>query len=167
MKQISTEISKDKIAQLTAILTGGGFKRAATKEAATKRFLAVAGERGIPSPEALLGLDFDGAAERLRIFLKPKPAAAPVPRQSRMEKIAAVVKKPASKPAAAKAEKEPTKRARLLSMVCTPEGATHAELCEALGWKSCLVTLRRAAAAAGVTIRVERVKGEPARYFGT
>lgn len=72
-------------------------------------------------------------------------------------------KKPAGKPAPKKAPKTPaaakaapaapdgrpdglrtgSKQAQMLDMVLAPTGATEAEICKALGWKKCRVTLKR------------------------
>ena len=68
---MNTTLSTSEVAQLTAILTGGGFKRANTKEAAVKRFLTVAASTGIADAEALLAKSFDEA----RAALQPADAA--------------------------------------------------------------------------------------------
>lgn len=47
-----TNLSTTAIAQLSAVVTGGGFKRAATKADAIKRFLTVAAEKGIDADKA-------------------------------------------------------------------------------------------------------------------
>lgn len=47
-----TTLTATQIAQMTATLTGGGFKRAATKEAAEARFRKIAAEKGL-APEAI------------------------------------------------------------------------------------------------------------------
>ncbi len=46
----ATALSGTDVSKLTAILTGGGFKRANSKEAAIKRFAAVAAEHGMGEP---------------------------------------------------------------------------------------------------------------------
>jgi len=46
------------------------------------------------------------------------------------------------------------------------QGATHAELCEAVGRKQCLPFLIKSAKQAKVTLRKER-EGREVRYFGT
>jgi len=51
-----TELSSIQIAKLTAVITGGGFKRSATKADAIKRFLKVAAEKGIDG-DAILAAD--------------------------------------------------------------------------------------------------------------
>jgi hypothetical protein len=81
--------------------------------------------------------------------------------------------KPAKAPKAPKAatapagDKGPTKREIMLSMASRKEGATEAEICEAIGWKACLVTLRRVCEAEGYDLRTERQKGARARYYAT
>jgi hypothetical protein len=57
--------------------------------------------------------------------------------------------------------------AKLVDAVCRPKGATNAELCEAVGWAQCLPMMKKSCDKAGVTVRVEKKAGEPARYFGT
>ncbi|MCR6673244.1 hypothetical protein [Devosia ginsengisoli] len=59
-----TTLSSTQIAQLSAILTGGGMKRANSKEAATKRFLNVAAESGAFGHDAAietLAMSFEAA----------------------------------------------------------------------------------------------------------
>ena len=56
--------------------------------------------------------------------------------------------------------------ALLVDTVCRKQGATHAELCEAVGWKQCLPFLIQSAKQAKVTLRKER-EGREVRYFGT
>lgn len=74
--------------------------------------------------------------------------------------------KPAKTKEANGMPRDGSKKAVILSMVMRPEGATEDQMCEAIGWKACLVTLRRTAAAAGVTLRTEKAKGGRATYFG-
>lgn len=57
--------------------------------------------------------------------------------------------------------------ATLVDTVCRPKGATNEELRNAVGWKQCLPMMHKACEKAGVKVRVEKKKGEPARYFGT
>lgn len=90
----------------------------------------------------------------LRVIAAETPEAEPKPRKVR-----------AAKPKAEPKEKGKTKRDVMLDMVRRPEGATEQEICEAIGWKACLVTLRRAAVAEGITLRVEKAKGSRSRYF--
>jgi hypothetical protein len=53
----------------------------------------------------------------------------------------------------------------MLDMAKSPTGATEAEICAVLGWKGCIVTLRRAAEKAGLKLTSEKQKGGKARYF--
>ena len=63
---MNTNLSGTEIAKLTAMMTGGRFKRSATKEAAVGRFLKIAAEQEFASAEAALGMpDFDAAVNRL------------------------------------------------------------------------------------------------------
>lgn len=57
--------------------------------------------------------------------------------------------------------------ATLVDTVCRPEGATNTELCEAVGWAQCLPAMRKACDKAGVTVRTEKERGQPTRYFGS
>ncbi|SOC47718.1 hypothetical protein SAMN05892877_13243 [Rhizobium subbaraonis] len=68
-------LSNNQIAQLTAILTGGGFKRANSKEAAQVRFVTVAIEKGISADKAadLLAGPFNFAEHILREHVAGKP----------------------------------------------------------------------------------------------
>jgi hypothetical protein len=56
---------------------------------------------------------------------------------------------------------------QLVDLVCRKSGVTHAEACEALGWKQCLPFLIKSAKQARVTLRKEREEGGRVRYFGT
>ena len=60
-----------------------------------------------------------------------------------------------------------SKKAIMLDMVLAEGGATEQEICDAIGWKACLVTLKRVAAEVKATLRAEKVKGERTRYFAT
>jgi hypothetical protein len=93
----------------------------------------------------------------------------------------AAKRKPRPKPKAKPKAKPPTKDAtklrpdglregsdgaRLVDTVCRKAGATHAELCEIVNWKSCLPFMLKMAAKAKVKLRKER-EGAQVRYFGT
>lgn len=54
-----------------------------------------------------------------------------------------------------------TKKAVILDMIRRPGGATEAEICSAIGWKACAVTLRRVCRKAGFTPVLIKVEGEP------
>lgn len=56
-----TNLTATQIAQLTATVTGGGYKRAADKEAAIRRFINACTENGIADPSATIALDFEAA----------------------------------------------------------------------------------------------------------
>ncbi len=45
-----------------------------------------------------------------------------------------------------------SKQAQMLDMVLDPTGATEAEICRALGWKKCRVTLKRVCEKVGATL---------------
>lgn len=57
--------------------------------------------------------------------------------------------------------------ATLADTVCRPEGATHEELCKAVGWAQCLPMMKKAAERAGITLKTVKEDGKPTRYFGT
>lgn len=104
-------LSALQIAQLTAIVTGGGCKRAATRDAAEKRFLKVAAEAGITAPEGFLDIDFDTATADLRAELeviksgrKPEAPKAASKRKAALE-VAAKAAPKADKPAKAKVDR--------------------------------------------------------------
>ncbi len=151
------------ICAMTAQLTGGDVKRAATKDAALTRFRKIAAEKGVDADLILDNADdfLAGKPVNRKAALDLIEAEAPAP------EVVKVKKAKAAKPKAEAAPKGPTKNQMMLDMVCRAEGATEQEICEAIGWKACLVTLRRASAAAGVTLRAEKQKGGRARYFGT
>lgn len=52
-----------------------------------------------------------------------------------------------------------------MDTVCRPEGATHEELCSALGWKQCLPNMWRYAEKTGVAMTTKQ-EGRRTRYFG-
>lgn len=99
----------------------------------------------------------------------PAPEAAPVtvkPAKAAKAPKAPKAEKPAKAPAGDKSlPKAGSKNEVMLSMASAKGGATEAEICEALGWKACLVTLRRVCEKAGYTLRTEKQKGGKARYF--
>lgn len=124
-------------------------------------------------------------AERLARLkdLKPKPAkqetdmaTKKTPAKKAAPKAA---KKPAGKPAAKKAPKAPaapkatpaaspgrpdglrpgSKQAMMLDMALRPNGASEAEICQALDWKKCRVTLKRTAEKVGATLTTSKHDG--------
>jgi len=63
----ATKFTGTEIAKLTAIITGGGYKRTNSKDAAIKRFLNAAKDKGIEKPDTFLAMpSFDDAASALR-----------------------------------------------------------------------------------------------------
>ncbi len=97
-------------------------------------------------------------------------------KKDRLSALAEVTPEPApaqKKARPTKAEKKDvaprgkTKNEIMIEMVMAEGGATEAEICEAIGWKACLVTLRRACQKAGVTLRGEREGRGQSRWFGT
>lgn len=72
---MQTNLSGTQIAKLTAAILGTGFRRANSKEAAVKRFMTVAAERGIASPESILAMAYDAASTAIYAALDKKVAA--------------------------------------------------------------------------------------------
>ena len=183
---MQTELSSTQIAQLTAILTGGGHKRSATKADAIKRFSSVASDAGLRNIETVLSAPYDKANQIVVNFktgtkadkkLTTISAVAAAIESGDAEALQIVAEAAKVEPAPVVRQRErkakvttprgKTKNEIMLDMVCAPGGATEAEICEAIGWKACLVTLRRAAASAGVVLRAEKPKGGKSRFFGT
>ncbi len=63
---VETNLTKIEVAKLTAVITGGGHKRSATKDAAIKRFCKAAKEKGIGTPHTFLRLTFSDAEANLQ-----------------------------------------------------------------------------------------------------
>lgn len=101
-------LSGTEISKLTAIVTGGPYKRSNSWHNAKMRFLKIASEAGIKAPEAFLEMPFKAAADELRAELdairsggKPKaqkPANVNAPKQA--SKPVAADRKPTGKRAA-------------------------------------------------------------------
>ena len=177
---MTTNLSVTHLAQLTGILTGGALKRSATKEAATKRFASALHDRvgsNIASEsqrDILQTADFSVAKAMVEAAMRAadEGKTPKVAKKAAAPKLATKTEK--KQPKAGKTpklaspnDKVPSKRDLMLDMVCRKGGATEAEICKEIGWKKCLVTLRRAAAASDVALRTEKVPGGRARYFGT
>lgn len=62
---MDTKLTGTEISKLTACLTGGGFKRANSKEAAIARFVKIASEKGFDKPEQYLAMSADNATQAL------------------------------------------------------------------------------------------------------
>jgi len=86
-------------------------------------------------------------------------AAPPVEVERKAKGKAGKADKPAAEKPAEKTVAPGSKKAIMLDMVLRPEGATEEDICKAIGWKACLVTLRRTAVEAGVELTREKVKG--------
>ncbi|CAM5657998.1 hypothetical protein MAUB1S_11453 [Mycolicibacterium aubagnense] len=101
-----TNLSGVEIAQLVATITGGGYKRAKSKEAAIGRFMNIANGAKIPAAkaEAILGAETFEKAQNLLAKQLNKPAKETAPKAPR-QKTAKVVKP------TRKAEAEATARA--------------------------------------------------------
>ncbi|GAA2888010.1 hypothetical protein GGQ99_004781 [Aminobacter niigataensis] len=97
----TTNLSSIEIAKLSAVITGGGYRRSNTKDAAVGRFLNIANgaKIGIDDATAVLAAaDFEAASEALKALVAPatKPAKG----------------KKAAEPKAAKAPKAPKERGK-------------------------------------------------------
>jgi hypothetical protein len=167
-------ISTQKINELTAALTNQSVGKAATKDAASKRFLKAAVERSIDG-EAILAAADPVAA--LQAALNPAPVAAKAPKAPKPAKEKAP-RPPRSftrtgLAAAPRIKKSETLRADglvdggvdaiLIDAVKRGNGALHSELCEMVGWKKCDRRLRRAADISGVKLIVAR-EGKDHRF---
>lgn len=86
---MTKQLSAVQISQLTAIITGGEYKRAANRDAAAKRFLKVADEAGISAPTAILDMSFDAASAVIQTELSAANAASePVAKPAAKRKAA-------------------------------------------------------------------------------
>lgn len=139
---IMTNFTGTQIAQLTAILTGGGYKRASSKEAAIRRLTAVAEERlgkVAGSHAAKKAIDFEHyetAADYLRGLLSPSPTDGPAKKKTTPAGAAAKAsEKSAPKPAAAEADgPRPGSKSRItFDLMRRPDGVTQKESAEAGG----------------------------------
>ncbi len=116
---VKTLLPATEIAKLTAQITGGGYKRAASKDAAVRRFVNVAAERGIGALTAasILGAEDPHDALTTALSVAEAPAAeeatkaVAVGRKSRPAAVARAVETapqaPAPKAKKEKAEKAP------------------------------------------------------------
>jgi hypothetical protein len=109
-------------------------------------------------------------ATELKGKLRALGAAPTTPRKATEATMKKSVKKPASAPKVQPAKtsgKGKTKNEIMLDMICRKRGATEAEICEQIGWKACLVTLKRAAEKFAVKLTSEKDKATNRnRYFG-
>lgn len=69
------ELSGSDLAKLTAIITGGGYKRSANRAAAEKRFISAAAEAGVGNAADLAKGPYDMAEHVIREKLAGKPLA--------------------------------------------------------------------------------------------
>lgn len=109
----TTNLSGTDIAKLTAIMTGGDFKRANSKEAAIKRYLNVAAEKGIQNAERYLGAEFDFDTAQHCLFEAIKGGYASIPEVKAASKPASEAEPKAERPV--KADKPLGKRAAILA----------------------------------------------------
>ena len=105
----NTTLSGTEIAKLTAAMTGGGFKRANSRDAAVTRFYNVASDRKISVADACSVLeagDFAAAQAALSALMTPAKEAAPArpKKATNVAKPAAKVERSAGKRAATEAD---------------------------------------------------------------
>lgn len=186
---MTTKLSALEISKLTAVITGGGFKRAASRDAAAKRFINVAAEAGIAAPGGFLDMDFDTATADLRAELsimkggKAKPTgqqqAASDPIEDAMRKfIGADVRDDnfmrdlfrevfeagrAARRQRTKSSNGPTKREIAAGLLQRTEGCTARDILDATGWPA--VSVPAIAKASGMKLRQEK-DGRVNRYYG-
>lgn len=144
-----------------------------TNEIVTALKTLTNGKRPVTLPALPVFLDRRGekttkeiAAERAALNAKERKLIGP-DRELTMPKGEAKRKQQQAAKVRADGLKEGGKKAQMVDMVCVPEGATELAICEALGWKACLVTLRRACDEANVTLTRVPVPGAKSRYVGT
>lgn len=104
---------------------------------------AVISEETIDMPNRHNGAAVAGAAQ------KPNEKAAAAKRKRKAKAAQAARARPDGLRAG-------SKMATMLDMALRPVGATEAEICAAIGWKHCRVTLTRAAAKANYDLSHER-----------
>lgn len=87
-----------------------------------------------------------------------KPARKPAAKTPRKGKAAA---ENARTPAGARSDglRPGSKQAMMLDMALRPNGASEAEICQALDWKKCRVTLKRTAEKVGATLTTSKHDG--------
>lgn len=121
-----TNLSGTEIAKLTAMITGGGYKRANSKAAAESRFRKVASEAGIKdkSIDTYLAGPFDMAEHCIREHLAGKPMTiaevkAASPKAAELDDFVATTKETSEEikknPKAARSPKPLGKRAAILA----------------------------------------------------
>lgn len=101
-----TNLSGVEIAQLTAMMTGGGFKRANSKDAAVTRFYNVTSDKKIAVVDAaavIESIDYQAARSMLEGLLKPQPSKQPGTKGSTKKPAATATGKRAAIEAFAKA----------------------------------------------------------------
>jgi len=116
------------VAKLTAVITGGGFKRSASKEIAATRFYNAASNRGIAVVDAAIILEaatFEAASAQLQALLAP-PAAA--------KKAAAERKTPVAKDRAATEQKAGSKIGAVMERAKSDHGVSNSEIRSMTGW---------------------------------
>lgn len=219
----STSLKGAELCRLTAVITGGATKRAATTAAAWTRLLNVADQFGLPGEKVARivekATDLTAAEDSLRALIESATVTAasavailapssgvkigkpgPVKTDDEMPDFmhrtgdpaeeAAVAdhwrkvsernraaqeeemrknvetKKPtsAAKPRAKREPGATNKNGLIASLLIRPEGCTCADILEATGWPT--VSVPQQAKIAKLTLRKEKLKGEPTRYWG-
>lgn len=109
-------------------------------------------------------------AKKPKAPAKPKAVKPKVAKKAKAKTPAAKPRKPAARAKGAAREKtdgvrQGTKLALVVDLLKRTEGCTTAEVLAATGWPS--VSMPQQAQAAGLTLRKEKQKGEPTRYWAT
>lgn len=171
-----TKLSGNQISQLTAVVTGGGYKRANSKESAIKRLLAVLAERvGETAAESakndiLNADDIDAAKEAvtaaLRLWKKADAVTSECAAKSKTgaTKAASATAKPkdTAKTAANKPKDGKSKTAQAADLIRRKGGATREDILALTGWPA--VSVPAVAKSAGIVLRKEK-EGRAIRYF--
>lgn len=169
-----TELTSSELAQLSAMLTGGGAKRSASADLAAKRFITLAQDRQI-DPMPIIALPFAEAKAALEAEVVKHPAhtKAPAGDEAPTEAAAAmastIVGKVSSrmKAKAEKAAAEPrgqSKREQAAALLQRPEGCTSKDILDATQWPA--VSVPAVAKASKLALRQEK-EGKVTRYWGT
>lgn len=112
-----TTLSGTEIAKLTAMIVGGGFKRANSKDSAEKRLRAVAAEKGVTDIDRVLGCQtFEQARSTLAHFINHRTPSVEIGASKAAERMtdakAKIAKAKAAKPASAPKAPKPAAAAK-------------------------------------------------------
>lgn len=135
-----------------------------TTEEAAQQLLAYAGPNGVP---AFLARPKPTAEETEALAKKTAKTSG---RDRELKNPKTPAKRNAHNKAAASLRPDGlrvgSKQSMMLDMALRKNGATEAEICEELGWRACLVTLRRTCEKVGASLTREPGKdGAKSRYY--